>query len=189
MPKRAGEPQRKSASGNNELRIYPVDFARALGFVRKYRAHIVSGALAGAALGVLFPLLASPVYTARTQVLIDPALPSVIEEDARAPATMDSQKLETEMAVLRSEVIALATTKHLNLADDPAFGVTALSDYLPDWASPARQDAADSLRSQSMLATFRKNLDRSARRGLLRHRHFLHGQQAGARVENRKRRR
>jgi len=158
MPKRAGV-QRESSSGNNELRIHPVDFARALVFVRKYRAHIVRGALAGAALGVLFPFLASAVYTAQTQVLMDPALPSVIEEDARAPATMDSQKLETEMAVLRSEVVALATIKHLNLTDDPEFGVTVLSDFLPDWAvSPARRDAANSLRSQLMLATFRKNL-------------------------------
>ncbi len=159
MPERAGGLQGESSSGNNEVRIYSVDFARALAFVRKYRAHIVWGALAGAALGALFPFLASPVYTGEAQVLIDPALPSVIEADARAPATMDSQKLETEMAVLRSDVVALAAIKRLNLDDDPEFGVTVLSDFLPDWAvSAASRDAANSVRSQRVLATFRKNL-------------------------------
>jgi uncharacterized protein involved in exopolysaccharide biosynthesis len=158
MPERSGGLQSESSSGNNEPRIYSVDFARALAFARKYRAHIVWGALAGAALGALFPFLASPVYTAETQVLIDPALPSVIEADARAPATMDSQKLETEMAVLRSEVVALATIKRLKLDDDPEFAVTVLSDFLPDWVSPASRDAANSVRSQRVLSTFRKNL-------------------------------
>jgi uncharacterized protein involved in exopolysaccharide biosynthesis len=159
MPERAGDLQAESPSGNNELRIYPVDFARIGAFVRKSRRHIVRGALAGAALGVPYLLFAPAVYTAQTQVLIDPALPSVIEEHARAPAAMDSQKLETEMAVLRSEVVALAAIKQLNLVNDPEFGASVLSDYLPGWAvSQARRGAAEALRAQLMLAKFRKNL-------------------------------
>lgn len=159
MTERASDLQTESASGNNEFRIYPVDFARALAFVRKYRTHIVRGALAGAALGVLFLLLAPAVYTAQTQILIDPALPSVVEEDARAPATMDSQKLETEMSVMRSEVVAQAAFKHLNLADDPEFSVIVLSDFLPSWAvSQTQKDTAEARRAQIMLGEFRRNL-------------------------------
>lgn len=159
MPERAGDLQAEAPSGNNELRIYPVDLARIRAFVRKSRTHIVRGALAGAALGVLFLLFAPAVYTAQTQVLIDPALPSVLEEHTRAPTTMDSQKLETEMAVLRSEVVALATIKALNLDADPEFDISGLNDYLPGWAfSQARRGAAEARRARLVLAKFRKNL-------------------------------
>ncbi len=149
-----------ATSGQGDEWLYPVDFHRAAKFVRHHKFFILRGAGASVILAFLFLLLAPPVFTAQTQVLLDPALPNVIEEESTAPTAMDSQKLETEMAVLRSEEISLAAIKQLNLADDPEFGVRVLSDYLPSWAvSQAQSERADRRRSQLMLAAFRKNLN------------------------------
>ena len=149
-----------ATSGQGDEWLYPVDFHRAAKFVRHHKFFILRGAGASVILAFLFLLLAPPVFTAQTQVLLDPALPNVIEEEWTAPTAMDSQKLETEMAVLRSEEISLAAIKQLNLADDPEFGVRVLSDYLPSWAvSQAQSERADRRRSQLMLAAFRKNLN------------------------------
>lgn len=139
---------------------YPFDFHRVLEFVRHHRRSILGGSAVGVGLAFVFLLLAPPVFTAKTQVLLDPALPGVIQEESTAPTTMDSQKVETELAVLRSEEISLAAIEQLNLADDPEFDVRMWSDYLPAWAvSQARSERAERRRSQIVLAAFRNNLN------------------------------
>lgn len=158
MPESAGDLGDPSPVASH-VRIYPVNVAQVLGFIREHRSAILRGTGIGALLGVAFLFATPAVYTAQTQILIDPALPNVVEEDKRAPTTMDSQKLETEMAVLRSDVVALTTIDQLNLTEDPEFKVGMMSDYLPDWPVFAdRKKAAKEVRAQRILAAFRKNL-------------------------------
>lgn len=140
---------------------YPIDFARVGALLRQHRALIGRGAVVGTGLAIAYLLLAAPVYTAQTQVLLDPALPSVIQDEnnTTAPPAIDSQKVETELAVLRSEEISLAAIKRLNLANDPSFNVRLWSDYLPSWAVSAKdRERAEQRRAQLMLVAFRKDL-------------------------------
>ena len=163
MPDRSHRDQQATeadAVARDDAPIYPFELHRVVEFLRSHNRLMVRGAFAGLGLAVLFLLLAAPVYTAQTQVLLDPALPRVIQDEGATPTTIDSQKVETELAVLRSEEISLAAIKRLGLADDPEFAPHLWIDRLPEWAvSDATRERAERQRAQVMLENFRKDLN------------------------------
>jgi uncharacterized protein involved in exopolysaccharide biosynthesis len=130
------------------------------GFLARHFKTLVKSAAVGLGAGVLYLLCSAPVYTAHTQLLIDPALPNVLREQSIEPTTsLDSQQVETEIAVLRSEEVSIAVVESLNLANEPEFRVRLWSDYLPSWVlSAAGRANAESSRTRLALAKFRKNL-------------------------------
>ncbi|WP_188609808.1 AAA family ATPase [Chelatococcus reniformis] len=85
----------------------------------------VGGALA-------YVKLATPTYTARTQLLIDPKSSQLTRDEAQS-STIDSAQLESQMAVLRSERIAVAVIRQLGLLKNPAF-VKPQTEELPEGA-------------------------------------------------------
>lgn len=140
--------------------LYYFDLHSIVRFLSGNLTNIGLGAAAGAALGLAYLLLTNPSHTAQAQLLIDPGLTRVLREQAlEQPMAMDSQQVETEIAILRSEEISQSVVTALGLANEPEFAVTLFSDYLPDGLMSADARAsADAERSKRMLANFQKGL-------------------------------
>ncbi len=89
-------------------------------FVRRNAAAIVGSILVSLAAAALYALLAQPLFTARAQLLIDPKLPQPLRESPSEPSFfVDSPQVESQIAVLRSEEVALTVIKKLGLFEAP----------------------------------------------------------------------
>lgn len=153
------EKAQSSMSSGSEHFYSLVDFNGARALFAKYRPLILRGAMAGLLLGLVWLAVARPVYTAKAQLLIDPALTGVIQEGSAMAAVMDSQKIQTEIAVLESEEVSLAAIKALKLAEEPEFHAWSIKSYLPDWlVSGGSTDQDEAVRQQALLTKFRRNL-------------------------------
>ncbi|MCF4128756.1 GumC family protein [Methylobacterium sp. SyP6R] len=105
-----------------------------LAFLRRRRARILACALAGAALGALTTLAATPVYTARAQLVIDSKMPPLFAEPGgEARFAIDTGQIANQMAILRSEKVARMVIDKLGLRGDPEFAGPTLR--LPAWAA------------------------------------------------------
>jgi capsular exopolysaccharide synthesis family protein len=96
-----------------------VDISR---FLRRSSVRI--GGFLALALGVaaLYVATAQPTYTARTQILIDPAAADLTRDpSANQGRSLDTAQVEGQMAVLRSENLAFSVIGRLKLMDDPEF--------------------------------------------------------------------
>ena len=103
-------------------------------FLLRHWKIILKSAAATTLIALLYLLTSAPVYTAQTQILIDPGLPNVLRDQTiEPPMAMDSQQVETEIAVLRSEEVALAVIDRLKLRDNPEFKSTAIYQYFPSY--------------------------------------------------------
>jgi uncharacterized protein involved in exopolysaccharide biosynthesis len=66
--------------------------------------------------------MAVPLYTSYGQLLIDVKVPQLATEQWReAGSALDSAQIDSQIAVLRSEPVALAVVRRLDLMSDPAF--------------------------------------------------------------------
>ena len=93
-------------------------------FVRRNAATIVGSILVSIAAAALYVLLAQPLFTARVQLLIDPKLPQPLRESPSEQSYyLDSPQVDSQIAVLRSEELALAVIKKLGLLEDPEYQV------------------------------------------------------------------
>lgn len=120
----------------------------------------VSAALIGCATAVgvaaLYLLASGPSYTAQAQLLIDPAIPTLLQEQSNEPSRiMDSQQVESDLAVLRSEQVASAVITRFKLGQRSELRGYSLSDYLPFFS---RLGADANEIDQTVLNNFRKNL-------------------------------
>jgi capsular exopolysaccharide synthesis family protein len=82
----------------------------------------------GIGAAALYLAAADPVYTARAQLLIERTAPRVPDQqmnDLIVP--LDTAQVESHIAVLRSESIAVRVIDELDLLDDPEFGPGAPS--------------------------------------------------------------
>ena len=129
-------------------------------FLIKHWGTLGKSAATTMTLALLYILAANPTYTAQTQILIDPGLPNVLRDQSiEPPLAMDSQQVETEIAVLKSEEVALAVIRRLKLDENPAFKPRFLSDRLPAWAvSKEAQMEVERERSRVLLANFQRNM-------------------------------
>jgi polysaccharide biosynthesis transport protein len=89
-------------------------------FVRRNASTIVGSILVSLAAAALYVLLAQPLFTARVQLLIDPKLPQPLRESPSEPSFfVDSPQVESQIAILRSEELALTVIKKLGLFEAP----------------------------------------------------------------------
>ena len=92
-------------------------------FIRRNARTIAASILLSLAAAALYLALAQPIFTAHTQILIDPKLPQPLRESPGEPTyTLDSPQVESQIAVLRSEGLALSVIKKLGLLDDSEYG-------------------------------------------------------------------
>jgi len=98
-----------------------ISFREIVAFVGRYRWTLVIPVLFAIALAGLYVLSAAPTFTARSQLLIDPKTPILREQTGEVNFSLDAAQVESHIAVLRSEKIALAVITKLGLQDDPEF--------------------------------------------------------------------
>ena len=65
------------------------------------------------ALAALYIAAAKPIYTAQTQLLLDPRLPQVVREVGDARTLLDRSEIDNQIALVRSEQIARTTLNRL----------------------------------------------------------------------------
>ncbi len=142
------------------LRMSVVSYREVLRLLQRHFKTIAMTTGAVVAIAILLLFLAEPVFTAQTQVLIDPGLQSVLHEQSDdPPVAMDSQQLETQIAVLRSEEVSKAVVQRFNLTEDAEFRVRYAADYLVPWSLSRETNAkSEEERFRLVLAKFRKNL-------------------------------
>lgn len=75
-------------------------------------------------LALIYLITVTPVFTARTLILVDPAQQNLLDGDARevGSAQRDNARVDSEVEILRSPTISLAVINDAQLILDPEFG-------------------------------------------------------------------
>jgi succinoglycan biosynthesis transport protein ExoP len=93
-----------------------------LGFVRRQFAVVLFVTLLALALGVIYVATARPSYTAQAQLLIDARKVQIFQQQSvLGDNPIDTAQVESQTEILRSENIASAVVKNLDLVNDPEF--------------------------------------------------------------------
>ena len=93
-------------------------------FLRRQFPIIFFFVLMGIGLGVAYVLVAPPMFTAETSMIVDTHKVQMFrKQDPAAPSntSIDSGLVESEVEMLKSENVSLAVIKRFNLVDDPEF--------------------------------------------------------------------
>lgn len=97
-----------------------IRYADIAAFFRRYLFTILGCVALGLLIAGLYVKTATPLYTARAQILIDPSTAQFIQ-DKRTELTLDAAKIESQIAILRSDTIIGAVVKEFDLQNDPEF--------------------------------------------------------------------
>jgi len=91
-------------------------------FVYRYFVLIAATTLLGIVLAVIYIMTAASLYTGYGQLLIDVKVPQFATEHWReAGSALDTAQIESQISVLKSEPVALAVVRRLDLLNDPSF--------------------------------------------------------------------
>lgn len=92
------------------------------GFLRRYMRTILVCLAAALVVAWFYNSTTDPVYTATTQLLIEPKLPQHLQQGGKeVNLSLDTAQLESQIAVIQSEKIASMVIEELGLVDDPGF--------------------------------------------------------------------
>jgi polysaccharide biosynthesis transport protein len=119
------------------------------------------------ALGFVFVFMASPLYTASTDVLIDHNSGKIASELTLLGEAIESEvSILSQVEIIKSEKVAGSVADALGLVDDPAFAapggglLSSLKSFVlgaPDLAADAEADGSDMAR-RAVIETLRQNL-------------------------------
>lgn len=91
-------------------------------FLRRHAYVILIPMAAALVLAVVYVEFATPIYTARAQLIIDPRIPEQLRlQTGDQVASLDTAQVESQIAVLRSERIATMVIGKLDLMNAPDF--------------------------------------------------------------------
>ncbi|WP_245454922.1 GNVR domain-containing protein [Mesorhizobium sp. M9A.F.Ca.ET.002.03.1.2] len=103
----------------------PQDFislADIVSFVRQYIFSILAFMVAGIGCATFYFATSDPIYVARTQILIEPKIPRNLQQQpSEVNLSLDTAQIESQLAVLRSQKIAIMVIDDLGLMDNPTF--------------------------------------------------------------------
>ncbi len=101
----------------------PIDLRTLLAILRRQVRLIGLTCAACLCLGLLYAFATTPTYTASALIYVDPAPKDLLNAEASGlgPTRPDDARLESEVGILKSDSIALATLEALDLMDDPEF--------------------------------------------------------------------
>ena len=117
-PKNSDRPD--PATHVNTEAIHP--FRRVYEFFKANRYTISVPVVLAALAMSLYIITARPMYTAVTHLLIDANLPNILPEQAGTfRAQLDAAQVDSQIAILQSDQIALIVMKKLQLQTDPDF--------------------------------------------------------------------
>lgn len=102
-----------------------VDLSDILSFFSRYVASIMVFALIGIAGASLYLATSDRIFTARTQILIEPKLPQFMQQQmVEVNLSLDTAQIESQLALLRSQKIAMMVIDRLDLTHNPVFADT-----------------------------------------------------------------
>ena len=134
-------------------------------FIRRYSLTIAASILATLVGVILYISMTQPLYTARTEIIIDPKMPQLLREQTGGISiSMDNSQVESQIAVLRSEKIAEAVVGNLKLMDDREFqpskgGLFRFLMRFIGWPYPVNTAATDLERKRAAIGVFEQGLD------------------------------
>ncbi|MGH8612564.1 MAG: Wzz/FepE/Etk N-terminal domain-containing protein [Gammaproteobacteria bacterium] len=149
------------------------NISRLISALRRHTRLVIVFCLAGAAAGILYIIVSTPLYTATAQIVIDNRQVRSVHDVSTLsdwPVEM-AGFVDSQVELLRSEEVGLAVVKSLNLVEDPAFVDPPKSWIRKIWASvmirlgaiigptgPVNKADPSLSRQQIALATLNKNL-------------------------------
>ncbi len=101
-------------------------------FLWRYRFLVATCMILGAGLAVLYVIVATPIFTAKAQVLIESRMPVTFREQvSETIATLDTPAVESQLAILLSENIAEKVVRKAGFLDirpeeEPGFSLNPL---------------------------------------------------------------
>jgi capsular exopolysaccharide synthesis family protein len=97
-------------------------FAEIAAFLRRYTRTIL-GCTAVAIVGAsVYALTSTPVYTARTQLVIEPKVVSTVRDlSGEVRSALDAAQVESQIVIIRSEKIAQSVVEQLSLTSDKEY--------------------------------------------------------------------
>jgi succinoglycan biosynthesis transport protein ExoP len=117
--------------------VRAANILRLISALRRKAGLFAAFCLAGVAVGALYVVTATPLYTASAYIIIENRPIRAVRDVSTlsdAPAVEGPEVVESQVEVLRSEAIGLAVIKNLNLSSkDSAFAKPAWIDNI--WAS------------------------------------------------------
>lgn len=118
-------------------------------FLRQQYLTILSALILSVALGGAYLFFARPTYTAIATMLIDSRKTQFLQQQPALTndSEVDSATVESQLRVLRSDNVALAVIKNLNLTSDPEF------------AGPPNNEVSEYDRMRRALAAFESRLN------------------------------
>lgn len=127
--------------------MFAIDFRRIIGLIRREAVWITAITVAAVALGVVVTLLTTPMYTARSSVLVEQQADQIVEGGELTPAAsyQDADRfLQTQVDVFNSRTLAARVVQARRLSENPAF-FEAVGKKLPeteDLPSPGKSEKA-----------------------------------------------
>jgi len=120
IPTGTGQAHADMSRGDGEIAINVLDVLRFL--LSKWLTFVLCIGLA-VGLAVLHVYRTKPTFTAQAELLIDARSSQFLREQlGEVGLNLDAGQIESQIAVLRSEQIALVVINKLNLLEDPDFG-------------------------------------------------------------------
>jgi polysaccharide biosynthesis transport protein len=142
-----------AAADRPTMREAPPLLTQILSIIRR-RKWFILGAIVGALLlGLLFTLIATPVYSASATLEIKRDSANFINVEGVEPQRQNSVDLEfyqTQYGLLRSRALAERVAGRLNLQDDPNFFATFGAREAEDWFENGRPRPSASTRDQRL---------------------------------------
>ena len=112
----------RSIDAAAETRASPDSFQSTLEFLRRQYRVIALAALLMVFLAAVYVLTARPSYTANAMLMIDSKRIQLFQPQSMFnDLPVDASTVESQVEVLKSDTVALAVIKKLNLSDDPEF--------------------------------------------------------------------
>src|SRR5262249_397069 len=114
------EPFRREASGPQDVATELA--STVLRILRRQYPILIVFLLFTISCGIVYLKFAPPSYAAQSRILIDRGRsPFVQQQSILAEVPVDAIQLDSQVQILRSDGIALAVAKKLNLDEDPEF--------------------------------------------------------------------
>jgi uncharacterized protein involved in exopolysaccharide biosynthesis/Mrp family chromosome partitioning ATPase len=113
-----------STGGQDQARQIDHEFitlADILRFLKLYVRSIAACFMAGVAGAVFYLGTTDPIFTARTQVLIEQRISRLLQQATEVNLSLDTAQVESQIAVMQSEKIAAMVIDELKILHDPAF--------------------------------------------------------------------
>ncbi len=103
-----------------------IDLREVLGVLRRQIRLVVLTVVLGLAVTAVYLVTATPMFTATALIMVDTSQKNLLsgQDNFSVPGSSENARLESEVEILRSDTVALATIERAGLLTDPEFRPT-----------------------------------------------------------------